>query len=460
MSYQLRDYQQGAVNAALSSIDRGQNGILVLPTGSGKSLIIAGIATALDCRILVLQPTKEILEQNLRKLWEFGHQDVAAFSASVGSKRRAQVTFGTIGSVINRRDEFDDVDLIVVDECHLVNAKAGMYQELIKSLGVPTVGLTATPYRMHASFSGAVVEAKFLHRTRPRVFDSVKCVVQNADLHEQGWLAPIKYYEDRDYDPYSIALKSTGLNYDESSLAAYNKSQETTRKIADVVVNNHDSVSHFLAFVSSIDESQDVERLLAKSGVSVAHIDGKTPKGQREKILTTFQGGGLKVVTNVGVLTTGFDFPALDGIILGRPTMSLPLYYQMVGRGVRCADGKANCEVFDLCGNIGRFGRPDEYVIEAPDQYKYRLRSGKTYLTGRNFVTGRDLEKQRERRAKKKSANRATVTFGKHKGKKLADVPKDYLEWCVGNFSDDSWKATFSTELKRRAEASHVANLA
>lgn len=450
---QLRPYQTDAVTAAMDGIERGKNGVIVMPTGSGKSLVIAGIATAADARIIVLQPTKEILEQNARKLYDFGFRDIGIYSASAGQKKRSQVTFATIGSIITKLDQFRETDIIVVDECHLVNANGGEYQHLIDHFGKPTIGLTATPYRMKASFQGSVVEAKFLHRTRPRVFDHIGYIVQNADLHEAGYLSPVEYVENEDYDPYAIKLKSTGLNYDEAALVAYNRAKGICQKAADTVVGNLDQVRHFLIFVASVEESQTIEGVLSRAGIRAAHIDGKTPKRERETILSAFQSGEIRVVTNVGVLTTGFDFPALDGVILARPTMSLPLYYQMVGRGVRCAPGKDACHIFDLCGNVPRFGRPEEYRIESDDGRKHRLRSGKRYLTGINFVTGQDLEKNRERRAAKQIASGdAEIPFGKYKGTKISGLPTDYVRWCAENFDNGKWKTAFEAELTRRQQ--------
>ena len=453
----LRPYQDHAVAAAIDAIERKKNGILSMPTGSGKSLVIAGIAKALDANIVVLQPTKEILDQNYSKLYEFGHRDIAIYSASAGTKKRAQVTFATIGTIINNPDLFADTQAIVVDECHLVNAKAGQYKNFIERLGVPAIGLTATPYRMAVTFRGAVVEAKFLHRTKPRIFDHMGYVVQNNDLHRDGYLSKIIYYERDDYDPYAIALNSTGLNYNDAALAAYNRLTGLCKKAVDTIVGNYDACRHFLNFVSSIEESKEIEELLHKSGIAVAHVDGTTPKKERERILAEFKSGRLKVVTNVGVLTTGFDFPALDGIVLARPTMSLPLYYQMVGRGVRQIEGKEACRVFDLCRNVERFGQPDRYRIEAEEGEKYRLRSGDRYLTGVNFISGRDLEKQREKRAATQKAERsaaktgdAVLPFGKHKGTKLSALPLGYLEWCAENFESGKWKEIFADELARR----------
>jgi DNA repair protein RadD len=460
----FRDYQVGAITAAKEIIESGKNGVIVKPTGSGKSLVIAGVARDIPGDVLVLQPNKEILEQNFAKLYELGGRNISIYSASVGIKRKGKVTFATIGSIINKLDLFKSVDAVMVDECDLVNSKEGQYKTLIEYLEKPVVGLTASPYRMHASYGGQVVEAKFLHRTRPRIFDHIKYVVQNADLHAQGYLSPIEYHVDQDYNPYKIALNSTGLNYDEKSLQAYNKASHLCQKAAETVMDNYSKINHWLIFVSSIAESMEIASLLNLSGVQVAHVDGETSKLERERILYGFKSGQIKVVTNVGVLTTGFDFPALDGIVLASPMMSLRLYYQKVGRGVRVHESKEACHVFDLCANVERFGKPDKYVIEPGDGYKYRLRSEEKYLTGVNYVTGKDLEKQRDKgKPAAAGATPATtkgkevIPFGKYRNWSIDKVPIDYLEWCTKNFSDGPWKTAFKSELSSRLAALAVA---
>lgn len=454
----LRPYQAEAVDAALAAIAAKKNGIIVMPTGSGKSLVIAGIVTRSGANVLVLQPTKEILEQNAAKLYQFGYRDIGIYSASAGQKRRNKVTFATIGSVIRKLHLFDYVDVVIIDETHLVNPATGEYKTLIERLNKPTIGLTATPYRMSTSFGGRVVEAKFLHRTRPRIFDHVSYVVQNDDLHRAGYLSPIQYVENADYDPYAIKLKSSGLNYDEKALAAYNKERGITTMAADLVVANMLDVNHYLIFLSSIDESREVAERLSRAGVRAAHVDGETPKREREAILGAFKNGEVKVACNVGVLGTGFDFPGLDGVVLARPTMSLPLFQQQIGRGVRTAPGKSFCRVFDLCGNVARFGKPEEYRIEADKKDLYRLRAGKRYLTGVNFVSGHDLEKARERRQAEKKAPKiadapsARMPFGKHKDVLLSDLPADYLAWGAENLQTTMWKNLFIAEIERRRQ--------
>lgn len=462
MTPQLRPYQQLAVDAAVQTIEQQKNGIIVAPSGSGKSLLIASLATQLDCRMIVLQPSKEILGQNFSKLYEFGCRDMDVFSASCGRKQRARITLGTIGSVINRLDMFvGKTDVVLVDECHLVGAKQGQYKELIEAIGKPVIGLTATPYRMHAWMGGSVVEAKFLHRTRPRIFSEICHITQSADLHRDGWLASIKYEADDDYDPRKIALKSTGLNYDEQALAQYHHIKNICRKAADTVIFNR-GVTHFLIFAASIQESKTIIGMLLSRGITAAHIDGTTSATERRQTLLDFQAGKIRAVSNMQVMTTGYDFPALDGIVLARPTMSLPLHYQMIGRGVRNAPKKEACYVFDLCGNVEKFGRPDEYHIESCDNGLHRLRSENQYLTGINFRTGQDLEKRRLKRSETKAATLtplSVVTFGRYNGTPLEEIPVSYMHWCAKTFDDGKWKAAFLGEIQRRSSmASCAAN--
>ena len=152
--YKLRDYQQKASDAAVSFFNnraKKTNAIMVLPTGSGKSLIIADIAARLDGHTLVFQPSKEILEQNFKKLCSYGILDCSIYSASFNSKEISRITFATIGSVKNHPELFTHFKNIIVDECHLVNPKEGMYKDFFDAVKCKVLGLTATPYRLSSS---------------------------------------------------------------------------------------------------------------------------------------------------------------------------------------------------------------------------------------------------------------------------------------------------------------------
>ena len=132
MMYKLRDYQQKASDTAVAFFNDKKakyNAIMVLPTGSGKSLVIADIANRLQGHTLVFQPSKEILEQNYKKLCSYGVLDCSVYSASFNSKNISRITFATIGSVIRHTDDFQHFNNVIIDECHFVNAKGGMYEE-------------------------------------------------------------------------------------------------------------------------------------------------------------------------------------------------------------------------------------------------------------------------------------------------------------------------------------------
>ena len=175
MSYVLRDYQQQASDAAVSFFNnkaKKNNAIMVLPTGAGKSLVIADIAARLNGHTLVFQPSKEILEQNYLKLCSYGVLDCSIYSASFGRKEISRITFATIGSVINHPELFQHFQNIIIDECHLVNPKEGMYKSFLSILKCKVLGLTATPYRLSSSRDfGSML--KFITRTRPCIFSEV-----------------------------------------------------------------------------------------------------------------------------------------------------------------------------------------------------------------------------------------------------------------------------------------------
>ena len=144
MTYKLRDYQQKASDTAVAFFNDKKakyNAIMVLPTGSGKSLVIADIANRLQGHTLVFQPSKEILEQNYKKLCSYGVLDCSVYSASFNSKNISRITFATIGSVIRHTDDFQHFNNVIIDECHFVNAKGGMYEEFIHATGCKVLGL-------------------------------------------------------------------------------------------------------------------------------------------------------------------------------------------------------------------------------------------------------------------------------------------------------------------------------
>lgn len=381
--YQLRDYQQQASDAAVSFFQRNdkKNGIIVLPTGAGKSLVIADIAARLDAPVLIFQPSKEILEQNYEKLCSYGVFHVGIFSASFNRKEVQKITFATIGSVKNCKDYFRRFRYVIIDECHYVNAEAGMYKDFIETIQCKVLGLTATPYRLYSNrFYGSML--RFITRTNPRIFNDVLYHVDVKTLLNRGYLANMNYYQLNVVDTSRLKVNSTGADYTDASVRRYYREIKFNDTLENIIqrllVAGRTSI---LVFTQFIEEAEYVAR---NCGASAAVVSSDTSKADREAILRLFKQKKISVVANVGVLTTGFDFPELSTVVLARPTMSLALYYQMCGRAIRPYKDKVSW-VVDLCGNYKRFGRVDELMMRQTKPGIWAVFSGYRQLTNVYF---------------------------------------------------------------------------
>lgn len=383
--YQLRDYQQQASDAAVQYFKdrkRQRNAVIVLPTGSGKSLVIADIASRLDGRTLVFQPSKEILEQNYHKMCSYGVIDCSVYSASAGRKEVNRITFATIGSVVNNPNLFAGFNNIIIDECHLVNPAEGMYRDFLDRLKCKVLGLTATPYRLVSYRMGSML--KFITRSRPCVFSEVIYQVQVGYLLERGYLANLNYYamDPDDWNESNLKSNSTGADYTEQSVVEEYERIGFYDYLVSIVkrlLNPKSGIKRkgILVFTRFTKEAEQLVREIPGSAI----VTGKTSKRDREDILDRFKKGEIKVVANVGVLTTGFDYPALDTVVMARPTMSLSLWYQIVGRAIRPCPGKEAGWIVDLCGNIKRFGEVKDLELRDSGRGKWAVFNHMRQLT-------------------------------------------------------------------------------
>lgn len=362
----LRDYQQEAVDRAVEYLraKHTHNGLLVLPTGSGKSLVVAGIIKALGEPTLVLQPSKEILWQNVEKFRSYGGR-CGIYSASAGVKRLDDVTFATIGSVIKKLGKLERFKYVIVDECDLINSAGGMYEELITTLGVKVMGLTATPYRlsrqtdMKTGMSQAIL--KFLTRTRPAVFSHVVYHVQNGRLFADRHLCRLVYHAVDTINRGNLQKNSTGADYTDESVRAEYKRTGFEQKIVKVVNRLFEiGRKNCLVFTRFVYEAE----LVAKMIPGAAVVSADTKPADRDRIIGGFRSGRIRCVVNVGVLTVGFDYPELETVVMARPTMSLRLWYQVVGRGVRPHPNKDHTMVIDMGGNLAQFGKVEDLVLK------------------------------------------------------------------------------------------------
>lgn len=358
--FTLRPYQKESVDAGINFFqsDSKKNMLLILTTGAGKSVVIANILAPLTGKTIVLQPSKEILEQNFAKYIANGYK-ASIYSASAGQKKVDTITFCTIGSIINKKHLFEGLEHIIIDECHLVNAKGGMYEEFLKAFPKAKVlGLTATPYRLSSDSFGA--QLKFLTRTKPRIFDEVLYYIQNSELFDNKYLAKLEYFSFNVVDRSMLQVNSSGTDFTEQSLRSYYKIIDMPSVIVKYALRLLAKKPNLLIFCSLIEEAQQVARRIPGAIV----LTGQTKKDERERILSQFKSGKIKCVVNVGVLTTGFDYPELECVLIARSTMSLALYYQIVGRAMRISPNKQNAWIVDLGGNISFFGKIETMKIE------------------------------------------------------------------------------------------------
>jgi len=379
MKYVLRDYQQECSDVSVEFLkSKGKkNGVIVLPTGSGKSLVIAEIAKQLDEPLVIFQPSKEILEQNFEKLVSYGIYDVGVYSASLNSKKIDRITLATIGSAVSHPDLFERFKYTLVDECHGVNPKFGRYKDFFDLVKTKILGLTATPFRLASNSFGS--ELRFITRTRPKVFDELLYYVQIKDLLDRGYLAKMVYHDIKSIDCSQLKVNSTGADYTDKSVQDYYEKVRFKNKLKRVVDRllelDRKGVLIFTRFVN------EAKFIVDNSDGQIEMVTAKTKKKERSSLIKRFRAGEIKAIANVGVLTTGFDYPELDTILIARPTRSLGLFYQMVGRAVRPHQDKEHAMIVDMGGNLKRFGKIEDLKLTARKNKLWHIESNGRQLT-------------------------------------------------------------------------------
>ena len=336
----LRAYQKEAVNAGIKALQNETNpSLIVVPTGGGKSYIIAGIAKELDGDVLVLQPTKEILEQNYNKMMMYGFNDVQIYSASFKSKEIGQFTYATIGSIYRKPEEFKHFKYVIVDECNCISPKniKGMYNKFFEAIGNPKIlGLTASPYRLVNKYVRKgndffyTGHLQMLNRIYPFFFKKIVYKISIKELIDAGYLSELNYsFPDKEFRSEEIKMNTTGNDFDKESLDNYVNKKNRVEKVVSSVLKYWNDRKHFLIFASSVLQAETISQALLDEGIKNEAVFSNTPTKERERIIKDFRNGDVRVVINVRVLALGFDFPELDCVILCRPTTSLSLFYQM-----------------------------------------------------------------------------------------------------------------------------------
>jgi DNA repair protein RadD len=382
----LRDYQQDAVNAIIKDIDKPGNSLVVMPTASGKSHVIAE-AARLRHPVLILQPSRELLAQNRAKLALLvDKKDIGTYSASFDEKTIRNFTFATIQSVYKKPELFSHIKLVIIDECHGLAPRAlgTMYTSFITAIGSPKViGFTATPYRLELSYfynaAGELEAATMLklinrmrHKSAKKMFwERIIYKVDHQYLLDKGYLSPIEYI----YEPLMpYAEIPVNKSYSDYNLEAYAEAiVGREAQILSTIAEAQKRYKSLLVFCATTAQAIDLSKVIKGSGV----VTGTTPKAERERIVECFKSGKIKTVFNVSCLTTGFDHPELDCILLLRPTRSLPLYNQIIGRLTRLAPGKTKGTVIDFTGTCRAMGRVETFQLYKNEFNLWDLRTEK-----------------------------------------------------------------------------------
>ena len=363
---QLRPYQSAALAACWDYLrTMPGNPALVLPTGAGKSPLMAALASEAvqnwQGRVGIIAHVQELVEQNSHKLRAYW-PDAPMGIYAAGLKRRDRfdkILFLQIQSVANRAHELGKFDLLLIDEAHRIPLKSeGMYRKFIDACRIinpalRVVGLTATPYRLQGQ---AVPVCGADH-----ILTEIAYEARITDLIRDGFLSRVT--GKRGECPDLSGVAKSGGDYAEASLAAA-MMPLVPRTVADMLQRAAGRKAG-IVFCVDVKHAEAVLLELRSHGENAALVHGGTSKVKRSALIALFQRGNLRWMVNVNVLSEGFDAPHIDCVAMLRPTKSPGLYYQQVGRGFRLAPGKLDCLVLDYAGNTLEHGPVDAIRVKA-----------------------------------------------------------------------------------------------
>jgi DNA repair protein RadD len=375
---QLRPYQEQALTDLWDwFVKHDKNALVVLPTGSGKSLVIAEwcrlvFDTDPSACIIVLAHVRELVQQNaaeLAGLWPEAPWGV--YSAGLGRRDiGAQLMFASIQSIAKKAYRLPRrVDMVLVDECHLIPRSSDtLYGKFLSDLkiinpAVKVVGFTATPFRM---------DSGMLHDGDGAMFDGIAHETNVRELIEDGWLCPPigPAHQSCEIDTTGIGTRAGEFIAAQLESAALDPA--VIAAIADTIVAKGQNRRGWLVFGCTVKHCEVLRDALQARGYDGEGVFGDTETKERDRIISDFKAGKLRFLVSQGVLTTGFNAKNVDLIALARPTKSTGLFVQMVGRGTRCigsniresaANGKTDCMILDFGGNIARHGPFDDPSI-------------------------------------------------------------------------------------------------
>jgi DNA repair protein RadD len=346
----LRDYQKRCVGELRHSYATGHRApILVLPTGGGKTVIfvaIAGSATSKGRRVLIVVHRRELLNQAVAKLADAG-VSCGIIAAGVKPDPAPLVQVASIQTIVRRLETLPAFDLIVFDECH--HAVAGQWCKLIDAQPkAKLLGVTATPARLDGKGLGIEDDGPF---------DDMVCGPEVAELIAGGFLAPARCY----IPAQRLNLRGVRVRGGDYVAGDLEDAVAAANLTGNAIEQYQRRADHLpaIAFCISVKHAEEVARAFREAGYRSRMVCGDTAKAQRDAAIAGLATGEVEVLTSCDLISEGLDVPAVGAVILLRPTKSLVLHKQQVGRGMRPAPGKNALIVLDHAANTLTHGLPE-----------------------------------------------------------------------------------------------------
>lgn len=362
--FEERWYQTECVDALVERVQvSGVNPIGVVPTGGGKTIIIAKLIERFlsihpDKNVVVLSHVREILQQNYKSLSNYLDVEVGVYSAMLNRREIRKVTIAGIQSVHRKSDEFDNVGMMIVDECHMITDEdGGMYRRFLSNFDCGCAGVTATPFRSRG----------YLHKVVNAFFTEIAYDLSSSEnfrrLIDEGYLSKI-YCKGTNLKMDTTGIAVQAGDFSNKQLDMRFNTEQVSQKALDETIKIGKSYKKWLIFAISIDHAESIRDYLNDKGVNTGIVHSKMDDEDcRDRMLDEFRSGFYKAMVNVNVLTTGLDIPDIDMIVMLRPTKSPVIYAQSIGRGLRVAEGKDHCVVLDFANNVATHGPIDNITI-------------------------------------------------------------------------------------------------
>ncbi len=351
----LRDYQQEAVDAALSDLGQGKHPVLQLATGTGKSVIISAVANhyaKLGKRVWVLTHIAQLVKQNSAAFRRYTDKEPGIACSGLNRKDTDnEVTFGTIQTIIGMLPNMPPPDFIIIDEAHRVPHNEGepsLYESVLsKYPDALRLAMTATPWRMD---NGIIYGSG-----KSFWFDTLSYIYPVSRAVEDGWLSPLVGVDTE------VQLDTEGVSVTSGDFVQVEAGSAETdgwlTKMAESILKLAHKRDHIAVYCPTVDAATRAGVIIERiTGWSTDILHSGLSADSKEFVLEYFYSGATRVLCSVDMITTGFDFPALDCIVCLRPTLSSSLWVQVQGRGTRPHHGKKNCLVLDYVGNLTRLG--------------------------------------------------------------------------------------------------------